>query len=161
VTARVERGVVLSVEGGEPLVRLDPPDKEACRRCGLCAASASLAEERRLLRIPSPSPLRAGDAVRVEIEEPDPALAALLLFGLPLVVCGSAAGAGGAAAWAAGLPTWTGALAFAAPALAASAFAIRAIERRWTARGAFRTRIVDVEPEEGEEEAIQGRVLEE
>jgi positive regulator of sigma E activity len=155
VATRIESGVVLSVEGGLSLVRLDPPDEEACRRCGLCAASALQAEERRLLRVPSPESLRPGDAVRVEIQEPEPAVAALLVFGLPLVVCAAAAGAGYALALAAGLPAWAGALALAAPALVGCAFAIRAVERRWKARGVFRTRIVDAEP--GEEAEGEGK----
>jgi positive regulator of sigma E activity len=90
-----EEGRVISVEDGRAHVRIDEPRDggAGCAACGMRRHCAGGAAGERVLGIEAPPGIAPGDEVTVEIDLPSPALAALLLFIVPLA---AAVGAGAA-----------------------------------------------------------------
>ncbi|MFH0911374.1 MAG: SoxR reducing system RseC family protein [Planctomycetota bacterium] len=83
-----ETGIVVEIEKDHLLLRMDPAGEALCKRCGGCGACGAGSEGARLLRLPLQDPVREahrGDRVTVELVLPNTALAAALLFGLPLL----------------------------------------------------------------------------
>jgi hypothetical protein len=138
-----ERGTVIAVEGDACRVRLDPGDEARCRQCGLCAASAQKAEERRVLRVEEAGPRTVGEAVVVEVVQPNSAVAALAVFGLPSLGAGALAGLAFWASGAAGLAPTIPALGAGVLGAAAGLAGVKLADRAWRRRGAFRARIVE------------------
>lgn len=130
VETREENGVVVSLDDRTCLVRLFPKEGEEkkCEQCGLCKAAV---EHDRLLRAPLPPDVREGEHVRVIIRQPNPALIALLLFGVPLVALIVGGVAGWYAALYAGFPEWTGVCGGIALGLGGCYFLIRGLDRYW------------------------------
>ncbi len=77
----LEIGKVIEIEGDRAKVSL--PRKSGCASCGKCGLGLEGGEM--LLEAENRPGARVGDRVEVEIPERDPLLAALLLFGLPLL----------------------------------------------------------------------------
>jgi positive regulator of sigma E activity len=89
----VEKARVLSVEGGNAQVAMKVDDSLKCSSCTMASACAK--KERRF-SVQAPEGVKAGDEVTVEMNAPSPAVAAILVFMVPLVVAFSA---GGTAYW--------------------------------------------------------------
>lgn len=140
--ARIEEGTVTEIVGDECVVRLQPDDEEKCRQCGLCVRAAQAGEERCTLRLPLPGSVRVGSPVRVQISEPGRATAALALFGIPLAAILLGAGAGALLARWTSWPPVIVAVCGVCLALAGAVVAIRKLEGRWKAQGAFSARII-------------------
>ena len=142
----VERAEVVAIEGGRARLAIRTP--EDAGRCGSCPASSSCGSggRARELEAPVPSGMEPvpspGDEVTVEIEGPSPALAAFLLFIVPL----AAAFATGAAAY--------GAVGSETAAVAAGMLGAGAVWLGlYLARGRFRWRASIVIPNRPENES--------
>ena len=77
----IERGVIIESDGLRARVSL--PRESECSRCGKCGLGLEGGEM--ILEAENRLGARPGDRVEVELPERDPLLAALLLFGLPLL----------------------------------------------------------------------------
>ncbi len=88
VESMIEEGMVIAVRGNECTVRLRQTDEDRCHQCGLCTAAAEDAEGRRILRVPLTGEAKVGATVRIEIRQPNVAILALVLFGMPMVAVG-------------------------------------------------------------------------
>ena len=145
VETMTEEGTVVAIVGGECVVRLRPPDGQKCRQCGLCAAAADEAESRRVLRLPAMAGMEIGSAVQVEITQPNPAVAALSLFGIPAAGLGVGAAVGALLAGTVACPVWVGVAGGLCLGFLAATAVLRRLQRRLSAQGAFRARIIPYE----------------
>jgi len=75
-----EQGTIVGVEGSTVRVRMQPGPQ-----CGSCCACAALGGGERELELTASDPPPVGSRVVVEVHVPNPALGAVLVFGLPLV----------------------------------------------------------------------------
>ena len=86
----IETGKILEIKGDR--VKISLPLKEGCSTCGKCTLGKG--EKYMRLEVETIPGARVGDEVMVEVPERDPLVAALLLFGIPLLglLAGGAAG---------------------------------------------------------------------
>ncbi len=77
----LETGKVIEIRGDR--VKVSLPLKEGCSACGRCTLSRGGKYMR--LEVENIAGARMGDEVMVEVPRRDPLVAALLLFGLPLL----------------------------------------------------------------------------
>jgi sigma-E factor negative regulatory protein RseC len=103
-----EEGVVVSLDGESARVRILPR-----RSCGGCRACAALGPGETLIEARNLAGARPGEQVRIEISGPDPVLAAVLVYLIPLLglIAGSIAGTALTGSEAAGLGTGVASLA--------------------------------------------------
>ena len=144
-----EEGVIVGVEEAELLVRLLPADPDKCGACRLCSGREE-AGLMRTLRVRSTGTGSEGARVLVEIRRPNPALAAFLLYFLPLILVGGGALAGAALADELDLHQWWAASAAGLSGLVAWVWIVRRVERRWKRRRLLDARIVRVIGEAGQ-----------
>lgn len=83
---KTEKAVVEKIESDSALLRIKPENPQDCESCGCCKA---IGTQQHLVRLsfsdnPLLTDLKQGDIVTLEIALPNQALAAALLFGLPL-----------------------------------------------------------------------------
>ena len=77
----IEIGKILEIRGDR--VKISLPLKEGCSTCGKCTLGKG--EKYMRLEVEAIPGARLGDEVMVEVPERDPLIAALLLFGIPLL----------------------------------------------------------------------------
>lgn len=83
---KTEQGIIKKVESDSVLIQLKPKNPESCKSCGCCGTPNSNDHILRLSMKDNPSLKEAkeGNIVTLEINLPNQAIAAALLFGLPL-----------------------------------------------------------------------------
>jgi sigma-E factor negative regulatory protein RseC len=86
----IEIGKILEIRGDR--VKISLPLKEGCSTCGKCTLGKG--EKYMRLEVETIPGARVGDEVMVEVPERDPLVAALLLFGIPLLGLLAGGGAG-------------------------------------------------------------------
>jgi len=86
----IEIGKILEIRGDR--VKISLPLKEGCSTCGKCTLGKG--EKYMRLEVETIPDARVGDEVMVEVPERDPLVAALLLFGIPLLGLFLGGGAG-------------------------------------------------------------------
>jgi positive regulator of sigma E activity len=128
---RIEEGTVVAVAGEECVVRLRPTKEDACRNCMLCVAAARDSEERRTMKLSGVGAMPIGSCVHVEIRQPNSAVAAMVIFGVPLVALAAGGIMGDALASLMGQIDWIGAATGAGLGLCAGCLVVKRTERRW------------------------------
>ncbi len=96
----VEKARVLSVGDGRALVAMAGGDDPA--KCTACAMASHCGSKEHRFTVDAPAGVGPGDEVKVEIDAPSPAWAAILFFMVPLAAAFSA---GGATYWLTGSET--------------------------------------------------------
>ena len=140
---RMAFGRVVGRKNGEVEVRLSAKGEAGCRGCGMCLSSDKGASSCRVVHVTGGDALEEGAEVRVEITEPDPAVAALLVFGLPLGLAAAMAGLAALVLSIAGHPPhWAAGVGASAVGLFLGFLAARAVERHWRKAGAFQVRLL-------------------
>jgi len=86
-----------------------------------------------------------GSAVEVGITRPNPAVAALSLFGIPTAGLGVGAAVGAFLAGTVACPVWVGVAGGVCLGFLAATAVLRRLQRHFSAQGAFRARIIPYE----------------
>jgi positive regulator of sigma E activity len=133
-----ETGIV--IEGGRGVARVRIERSPSCAGCRLCVSAGD--GPHMIARAVDPHGTAPGDRVRISTRTAAPLAAALVLFGIPLLLLFAGYAAGAAAARAAGLPPQGLGVAGAALCFAASFLLIAVVNRRLPGRG--RSVIVEV-----------------
>ncbi|MHC4870790.1 MAG: SoxR reducing system RseC family protein, partial [Planctomycetota bacterium] len=83
---KTEKGIIEKIESDAVLIKLKPDNPESCKSCSGCSSSSGSTHTLRLSMEDNPllAHAKEGDTVTVEINLPNQAAAAALMFGLPL-----------------------------------------------------------------------------